>query len=351
MNTVAKGWVGLLLLGALTGCGTGLVRDRYYDYLDAEQGDTLKLPPRLADAKAPEPLMPIPELASAPSNPERAPVPRPRPVAMQVSSAERVTLQQAGARNWLLVLDPPAKVWPQMVRFFDESALPLKGSDPASGVLESGWLPSGGGSERFRVQVEEGVRPQSSEIKLLQQSATAAAPAVELPWPAQSSDTSREAALLERLQNHLRRSADADAGSFSLLAQNLSSKKRSELIDPGKGEAPYLLLDVGYERAWSAVELALKELPRMQVEERNHAQGVIHLHFAAGEEEKPNWFDTLIADLSGEKRAVADEGAIDQLRLIKVGGKTEIRLTNAQGTPLPKERALPLLRQIQEHLF
>lgn len=348
MNTVVKGWIGVLLLCALSGCGTGLVRDRYYDYLEAEQGDTLKLPPRLANAKAPEPLMPIPELASAPSNPERTPVPRPRPVAMQISSAERVSLQQAGARNWLLVLDPPAKVWPEMIRFFDESALPLKGSDPVRGVLESGWLPSSGGSERFRVQVEEGVRPQSSEIKLLQQSVSDAAPSAELPWPAQSSDASREAALLERLQDQLRRSADA--GSVSLLAQSLSGKKRSELIDPGKGEAPYLLLGVGYERAWSAIELALKELPKMQVEERNHDQGVIHLHFAAGDEEKPGWFGKLIADLGGEKRTV-DEGAIDQLRLIKAGDKTEIRLTNAQGVALPKERALPLLRQIQEHLF
>ncbi|MFC6980680.1 outer membrane protein assembly factor BamC [Microbulbifer taiwanensis] len=166
---------------ALAGCGifgdNGYFRDRSDDYQRADTLPPLQLPSGVT-AKHQEELYEIPQIASNELTQEEFEVPRPQALSVNVG-LDRVKIQKLGNRRWVLVSQPPAEVWPQLHYFLRTSGMRLEMSDASAGIMETTWLKfdnSPGTKDKYRLQVEAGVQPDTTEVHVRHLSVPAEAP-------------------------------------------------------------------------------------------------------------------------------------------------------------------------------
>src|SRR3954464_15854950 len=52
---------------------------------------------------------------------------------------EQMRIERAGAERWLVVQDPPEKIWPLVKDFWQENGFIIKTEVPEAGVMETDW--------------------------------------------------------------------------------------------------------------------------------------------------------------------------------------------------------------------
>ena len=202
-------------------------------------------------------------------------IPKPRQIFSSGQTRE-VQLRRLGELLWVYVEALPSTSWPITKAFFETSGFPLINSNPESGELKLRY------SENIdlKVEVEHGIKEASTEIfvsfygdgsKLTQDE-----------WVEASQDT------LAKLVEYMAEAVDSFSGT-SLPAQALNDKKKTRIFN--LDEKTIIELDLGFDRAWSAVSRALED-GKIQVNDRDREEGFFLVSFKA-QDEDDGWFSFL----------------------------------------------------------
>lgn len=277
----------------------GIFRDRKEEYLAAQTIPPLEIPEGL-DSYVIDDLLVIPELAN---NEAQAFPDAPRPIQVEGASEREVVVQRMQDRSWIIADASPSQVWPRIRDYWRQKSIPITTESPNQGVMETGWFVLDGNvltRDRIRVTVETGFQNNSSEIRLLHQSAPQLLPALEREtWPEVSMDNTVAYDLTLDLSQYLADVANlTQASSASMLAGTLSSAGKAELIETSAGN-PLLRLQADIDRSWAAVKRVITR-NEIGILQEDAALGIIDISFdpeaqlADEEEEKPGFFKRLI---------------------------------------------------------
>ncbi|WP_323846802.1 outer membrane protein assembly factor BamC [Microbulbifer magnicolonia] len=376
---------------SLTGCGIfgddGYFRDRGNDYQRADSLPPLQLPAGVT-AKHQEELYEVPQIAGDQLTEGEFEAPRPQALSVNVG-LERVKIQKLGNRRWVLVSQPPAEVWPQLHYFLRTSGLRLESSDASAGVMETTWLTfneSPGTKDKYRLQVESGVQPDTTEIHVRHLSVPAETPAsARVDWPAQSSSPEREGWMIDEMSNSL--AAESTGAAASLVAQAIGGTSVKVQLQEPSGREPYISMGLAMDRAWATVAHAVNA-GAYRLHKEDADAGILYVTYdedrELADEDEGGWFSwggkgedklakaadevslqqilanidmssdaepALFADIQGLGGAPAAEypGYLVVLR----GGNDviEVRIRNTRGQPLSRTKASQLLQAIRQNLI
>lgn len=289
MNRLVLRAAVLVAIGGMTGCSNlfgpeGYFRDRGDDYLKADVIEPIKLPEGVTQQGI-EDLYRVPTIVSDEVEVATAfEVPRPQ-VLSDNAFTDRVKIQKLGAKRWILVSASPAEVWPQVRGFLSRNNLEVVYTDAATGTIETGWLKFKGEEntkDKYRLQIEQGVQPESTEIHVLHMSVDKNIPGRgQVNWPTASINEEREAWMRDELAATI--ASDTSGGqAASLLAQTIGLSDKVKVNSDGS--EPVLKLALAHSRAWATVGHAVKQ-SGFSLWEQDDVTGVFYVHYEPVNEE------------------------------------------------------------------
>lgn len=272
---------------SMTGCGSlfgpeGYFRDRGDDYLAAEEVAPLNVPAG-TDQRALEELYPIPAIGKATADDDVTEVavsfqvPRPAPLGSN-AFGDNVKIQKLSDKRWILAGLPPSEIWPRVRHFLNSNGLRVVYTDAINGVIETGWLQfknSKDTKDRYRLQIEQGVQPDSTEIHILHLSVSAdVAGEGSVNWPKRSIDPEREAWLVDELAATLA-SPNASAAT-SLLARTIGGGAKVDIVEVDA--EPVLNMALNRTRAWATLGHAVEQQGMARLDE-NANVGIYYIDY------------------------------------------------------------------------
>lgn len=352
----------------LSGCETffgsdGYFRDRGDDYLKAEVTTPIKLPEGSEGERIGQ-LFVIPKAGDTNTSlPAEFTVPRPSSSDRVTEQRNEIKIQKLGDRRWIDINNPPGEVWPGVRDFLAERGMGLAAQDPSAGTLETVWLSlkdsassadASSSKDRYRIQLVPGLRVDTTEIHVVQMTASGVSSADrQVEWPAQSDNPEREAWMVKELATSLAKDSVPQA---SMLAQAIgSNESRVELLAYPE---PSLSLRVDFARAWASVGGSLNR-DGFHVDSANRELGQWQVTYSAvvvAEEDKadtqPGVFSSIAKFFDfGSQGGV--EGVENYRVLLKKHSEEWVRVTvqDANGQQLPQQDADRLLRRIRANLL
>ena len=294
----------LSLAVALGGCSGSLIESKKIDYKSA--------------SKAPEVKLEVPPDLTTPSRDGRYVVPDASPKGTATFSAyaseraapransgdvlpeqDKIRVERAGSQRWLVVAQPPEKLWPAIKDFWQENGFLVDRELSDAGVMETDWaenrakIPMDGlrsllgkvidqvysTSERdkFRTRLERGAQPGTTEIYISHRGM------VELyinegkdqtKWQPRPPDPDLEAEFLRRLAVRL---GTDETRAASMMAAGGQQEARAKLERSADGRNT-LLVSEAFDRAWRRVGLALDRVG-FTVEDRDRAKGLYFVRY------------------------------------------------------------------------
>jgi len=271
-----------LLLGACSSVEQYLP-DRRADYKRAKSVDTLEIPPDLTSSSIDDTLV-VPELAPTGSatfsdyskervdgvNVQQNLLPQP----------DNIKIERDGLDRWLVVNADPQEVWPRVRRFFDDSGFSIDTENPATGVIETGWMEdradvpegflrdflgkytnpvySSKLRDRYRVRVEPGLVAGTTDVYLTHygvvQVEVGNSASVDYVWQPRPRDADLEAIMMRRLMVFL--GTDEDRAVQLLAERPQGSAPRAQIRTSDISEQ-YLRVDESIARSWRLIGIAL----------------------------------------------------------------------------------------------
>lgn len=354
----------------LSGCQTffgpdGYFRDRADDYMKAEVTAPIKLPEGSEGERIGQ-LFVIPKAANADVRlPAEFTVPRPSGSDRVTEQRNEIKIQKLGDRRWIDINNPPGEVWPGVREFLAERGMGLAKQDPSTGTLETVWLSlkddtaagSGGVStkDRYRIQLEPGLRVDTTEIHVLQMTAANVSTADrQMDWPSQSVNPDREAWMVKELATSLAKDTVPQA---SMLAQAIgSNERRVELVNYPE---PSLSMRVDYARAWASVGGSLNR-DGFHIDSANRELGQWQVTYSTEVASKDDDEGKPQSGLFSRIAKIFDFGSndkgtgVESYRVIlqqKTSEWVRVTLQDASGQPVPQQDADRLLRRIRANLL
>jgi len=218
---------------------------------------------------------------------------------------EGVRFERAGSERWLVVQDPPEKVWPVVREFWQERGFMIKTEAPDAGVMETEWaenranLPqdwirgllgrfadqvySTAERDKFRTRLERTGDGKGTEIYISHRGmkevyTTAMNPSEgqtgQTYWQPRPSDPGLESEFLRRLMVRLGTPED----SAKIAASGGPLPNRAELVKSSDG-TQLLQVNEPFDRAWRRVGLALDRVG-FTVEDRDRQKGLYFVRYA-----------------------------------------------------------------------
>jgi outer membrane protein assembly factor BamC len=294
----------LVLLALLGACS---MFDSYQDgasrieYKSAQKLPPLDVPPDLT-APSRDGRFSVPDAGSATTlsgyQADRAQQPRadakevlPTPQGMQV--------RRDGDQRWLVVDQPPEKLWPVVKTFWQENGLLIARESPETGVLETGWsenrakipdswirrtlgsllepLHSTGERDKYRTRLErtpEGGTEIYISHRGLEEVFVAEDRAITA-WQPRASDPGLEAEFLRRLM--VRLGAPQDEARAKVAGAQPGAQRAA--LRKGLDGAELLEVFEPFDRAWRRVGLALDRVG-FTVEDRDRQKGMYFVRYA-----------------------------------------------------------------------
>lgn len=227
---------------------------------------------------------------------------------------DKVRLKRSGGQRWLVVGEPPKKLWPQLREFVFGLGLAIARDNKATGVIETDWAENRAGSssggwfsklfstfrdtglrDKYRIRIEEGPKKGTTEIFLTHQgleevvSSGGGDDIVQTVWQRRPSDPDLEAELLRLLMIHL---GVEDAKARSLLTEGIGRVRAALVID--NNNIAHMRLTDNFGSAWRRVGKALDKL-NANVQKRDRVNGIYS--FSKSDlkdgEEKPGFLSRL----------------------------------------------------------
>lgn len=363
---------------SLQGCGMlfgkdGYFRDRGDDYVKAKSVAPIRLPEGIESQSIGE-LFVIPPIADpdAPA-PDEFQVPRPI-LDAGANARNEVKIQKLGERRWISVNTAPSAVWPRLRAFLVSKGINLAVMDPTMGMLETDWLTikdDPGRKDRYRIQLEQGLRADTTEVHVLQLTVSDAVPAKGMVnWPAQSVNSQREQWMVSEIASFL---AQEETTQASMLAQAIGTgANKVELVLPEDGSQPSLLIHLDYQRAWASVGGAASR-NGFHVDDMNRDAGEFLVSFStsrasadmreeakrkdndeeAPPQQEPGIFSS-IGNTFGmgkdDKEKRPDDEEYLRLRLLQDDDGVRVNVLDAKGNALDPKAAAHWLRMLRPNL-
>jgi outer membrane protein assembly factor BamC len=262
-----------------------------------------------------------------------------------------VRMERAGSQRWLVVNGEPSQLWPRIREFFLQNGLLIAKEDPQTGIMETEWaeqrpnvtggaiqswlqkhlgsLYSTGTRDRFRVRLEPGQQPGTTEIYLSQQglvervSEISGTEPVNTMWEPRPNDPELEAEMLRKLMVYLgvkesvaKRVAASGAAQPAAPRAALSSASGHKVLS----------LNDDFEFAWRRVGLALDRVG-FTVEDRNRDEGIYFVRYADADAgtTKKGFFSRIFS------RKKSTEAQQYQVAIKAVNSGSEVSVRDAKG--------------------
>ena len=283
---------------------------------------------------------------------------------------EHMRVERAGAQRWLVVDEPPEKLWPVVKDFWQENGLLIKTELPELGIMETEWaesrarIPQGGirgilgkaldslysTSERdkYRTRLERAADGKGTEVYIshrgMEEVYSTRDPATAGPgdtrWQPRPPDPELEAEYLRRLMVRL----GAQEDKARTLTANAASEQRAE-IRKGIDGIEKLEVPEPFDRVWRRVGLALDRVG-FTVEDRDRQKGVYFVRYADPEAEKdPRGF--LSRMFSSDSKVKAEQYRV---QITQAGTSSQVNVLNKDGATDHSRTAQRILTLLHEQL-
>jgi outer membrane protein assembly factor BamC len=374
MSRYGAGIVAAVTALMLAGCGSTLLDPAKIEYKSEKKLPPLDVPPDLT-TPAGEERYQIPEINPAGAttfsayNTERAGAPRPGSTGL-LPKVDKVRLERSASERWLVVSEPPEKVWPVVKEFWQELGFLIKVEVPEAGVMETDWAEnrakikqdfirnmiggvldgaySTGERDKFRTRLERGAQPDTTEIYVTHRGV------VEVyvnqyrdstVWQPRPVDPSLEAEFLRRLM--VRFGATDARAQAQLTAVKKDERAKISRADSGVGT---LELAEPFDRAWRRVGLVLDRVG-FTVEDRDRSKGFYFVRYVASEAGPAEKQDESFLSKLAFWRSAPDPKA-EQYRVFVKDRKdsSEVQVLNKDGNPDSSETAQRILSLLKEQL-
>lgn len=299
-----------------------------------------------------------------------------------------ITLARDGQTRWLVVKAEPQALWEPVREFVLTNGMIIADENPEIGVIETDWaedrakigtggqkllakwlgsLYSTGMRDKYRLRLERGVAPGTTEIYLSHQGMEEYIPEDNRAsgsggsmWRPRATDAELEAKMLQGLSAHLGghrtaakpapapapSAAPASPGPPDTAAKTTTppASSNAALQRNGSG-APVLSLQDSLDRAWRRVGLSLDRIG-FTVEDRDRSKGVYYVRYIDPDQPGRNkgilsrWFG------SDDKRPQDQY----QVQLTAKDTGTDVEVLGKDGTPEASKTGERILSLLYEQL-
>ena len=257
-------------------------------------------------------------------------IPAPRQIFSSGESNE-VQLRRLGELMWVYIETLPSTSWPITKNYFEASSMSIIDADPDAGIL----LIKYSDTLNLKITIEHGIKEASTEIFLSPFSSDENLSIDKNPEFVQEE--------LEKIVEFFASSASSFSGT-SLAAQNLNDRKKAKIFNVN--DQTIIELNLGFDRAWSAVSRAL-EAGNITSNDIDRDNGIFLVSYSV-ESERSSWFSFLNFNNDENKSSLLlGEAAEFRIMLESKDDKTNILVESIEGT---KEEAEALISKINELL-
>lgn len=214
----------------------------------------------------------------------------------------KIRMERAGSQRWIVVPEPPEKVWDVVKEFWQSSGFLINVETPETGVMETDWaenraklpqdiirstigklldqLYSTGERDKFRTRLERTADGKGTELyishrgleEVLKSGGGGARDSTPI-WQPRASDPELEAEFLRRMM--VRFGVD-DARAKQQVAST-TKIERAKLVKTQDGSG-VIDIDEPFDRAWRRVGLALDRVG-FTVEDRDRSKGFYFVRY------------------------------------------------------------------------
>lgn len=278
-------------------------------------------------------------------------------------------VERDGNQQWLIVQGAPEQVWPRVKEFWLQEGFLIKMEDPRVGVIETGWsenradIPQGpirnilgkvidsvyssATRDQYRVRLERGVEPGTTEIYLTQRGVeevvTGGPTDANTVWQPRPTDPELEAEMLKRLMVFL---GVEEQKAQVMLAQQTGKRVRAQMVTDQSGSM--LVVNEDFSRAWRRTGIALDRVG-FAVEDRNRSEGTYFVRYndPLGDQNKEGVLSKLAFWSSNDDDKDATQY---QIQLQPNGPTTLVTVNDMQGDRDTSSTAKRILTLLEEQL-
>ena len=321
-----------LLIICVTSCSyisgpEGMFPETKYKFFEEEVNSDLTLDDENLQIITDDHYPPITEgIAAA----EEQDIPAPRQIFSSGESNE-VQLRRLGELMWVYIETMPSTAWPIAKNYIEASSMSIITANPDTGIFIFEH------SENLNLQlvIEHGIKEASTEIFLRSNK--------NLDGVGEDLDSTFIQTELEKIVQYFASSVSSFAGT-SLAAQNLNDRKKAKIFN--LNNQTMIELDLGFDRAWSAVSRALTA-GNITSNDIDRDNGIFLVSYSA-ESEKSSWFSFLnFTDNENNDSLLLNEAAEFKIILTTKEGKTNILVKSLTGA---NDEAEQLISKINELL-
>ena len=322
----------LLLIICVTSCSyisgpEGMFPETKYKFFEEEVNPDLTLDDEDLQIITDDHYPPITEgIAAA----EEQDIPAPRQIFSSGESNE-VQLRRLGELMWVYIETMPSTAWPIAKNYIEASSMSIVTANPDTGI----FIIEHSKNLNLQLVIEHGIKEASTEIFLRSNK--------NLDGVGEDLDSTFIQTELEKIVQYFASSVSSFAGT-SLAAQNLNDRKKAKIFN--LNNQTMIELDLGFDRAWSAVSRALTA-GNITSNDIDRDNGIFLVSYSA-ESEKSSWFSFLnFTDNENNDSLLLNEAAEFKIILTTKEGKTNILVKSLAGA---NEEAEQLISKINELL-
>jgi outer membrane protein assembly factor BamC len=287
---------------------------------------------------------------------------------------DRMTIERSGSQRWLVVQEPPEKLWPLVKEFWQAGGFLIKLELPEAGVMETDWaesrakIPQGfvreligkvleqisSTSERdkFRTRLERAPDGKGTEIYISHRGMAEVymneRTVDQTVWQPRAPDPGLESEFLRRLMVRL---GAQEARAKELTAPGAQPAQRAEIRNAGDG-TQLLQVNEPFDRAWRRVGLALDRVG-FTVEDRDRQNGLYFVRYADPEAdmERKNNEKSLLSklfDFTSKDSKVKPEQYRVQVR--EEQDRSQVNVLNKDGAAESSKTSQRILTLLHEQL-
>jgi outer membrane protein assembly factor BamC len=376
LQTARRGITYALALAAIAGCSTigNVLEPDRIEYKSAGKAPSLEIPPDLTKLQR-ENRYAIPEANRGQATAsgymlQQSAAPAAQVANVAPAATPDMRIERAGNQRWLVVKQAPEALWPQLKDFWQDSGFLLTQEVPQAGVMETDWaenrakipqdfirntlgkaldsLYSTGERDKFRTRLER-TADGSTEIYISHrgmQEVIVGQQKDSTVWTPRESDPELEAEFLSRLMTRL---GAESTRAKAVIANAGLQPTRAKLVK--SGNAGYVEVDEGFERAWRRVGLALDRVG-FTVEDRDRTQGLYFVRYVDPEQDRnkaseKGFFSKLFSFGSDDKAKTALRY---QVSVKGAGSTSQVAVLNKDGAPDASQTAGRILTLLNEQL-
>ena len=356
------------------GCktATDLLEGKKVDYKSAGSLPPLEIPPDLTTPSR-DNRYAVPETGRSTATlsgyqADRSQQAKPGSTAL-LPNVDKMRIERAGTQRWLVVQEPPEKLWPLVKDFWQENGFLIQVEVAEAGVLETDWaenrakipqdmIRSALGKlldqvystperDKFRTRLERGA-DGGSEIYLSHRGMIEVYVSEgkdKTMWQPRPADPELEAEFLRRLMVRLGARDEKAKQQVAVAAQ----PARASINKSGDGRE-LLQVQEPFDRAWRRVGLALDRVG-FTVEDRDRQKGLYYVRYADPEADKkkesPGLLDRLAFWRSDDVKVKAEQYRV---HVRGASSNSEVVVLNKDGGAEQSSTAHRILTLLHEQL-